>query len=67
MAHENGSFGGDIVHAILQFMSRGDVFVVHAPLLGKPAAVKDIARNQYGAADQKYQDCIHSYFFSSPI
>ena len=66
VSHQDGGFGRDVVHAILQLMSWGDLGVVHAPLLGKPAAVEDITYDQDGAADQKYQYCIHKCFCSSP-
>ena len=51
VSHQDGGFGRDIVHAVLQLMSRSDLGVIHAPLLGQPASVEDITGNQNGAAD----------------
>ncbi len=51
VSHQDGGFGRDVVHAILQLMSWSDVLVVHAPLLGQPAAVEHVARDQNGATD----------------
>ena len=59
VSHQDRGFGRDIVHAILQLMSWSGLGVIHTPLLGQPAAVKNISGDQNGAADQKYQDCIH--------
>ena len=51
MSHQDRGFGRDVVHAVFQLMSWGDLGVVHAPLLGQPAAVKDVTGDQNGAAD----------------
>ena len=52
VSHQDRGFGRDIVHAVLQLMSWGGLGVVHAPLLGKPAAVEDIAYDQDGTANK---------------
>ena len=62
VSHQDGGFGRDVVHAILQLMSWSGFGVVHTPLFGQPATVEDVTGDQNGAADQKYQYCIHKCF-----
>ena len=59
MAHQNGSLGGTVVLTVLQLMGRGDAGVIHAPLLGQPAAVENISYDQHGNANDQEQSSIH--------
>ena len=56
VAHQDGSLCGDIVHAVLHGMCGGLLFALtDTPLLAQPAAIEDIAAQQYSDADdQKY-------------
>ena len=51
MAHQHGALGGTIVLAVFQFMSRGNTAVIDAPLLGKPAAIENVAYDQHNNAN----------------
>ena len=51
VSHQDRGLGRDVVHAVLQLMSWGDLGVVNTPLFGKPAAVEDVAYDQNSDAN----------------
>ena len=70
MAHQYGSLGRAVILTVLHGMSRRRTGVVHAPLLGQPTAVENIAYDQDGTANDQEQSSIHkalsflnSFFF----
>ena len=60
VTHQHGSLGRTIILAILHGMGRSRTGVIHAPLLGQPAAVEDITYDQDSAANNKEQRSIHT-------
>ena len=60
VTHQHGSLGRTIILAILHGMGRSRTGVIHAPLLGQPAAVEDITYDQDSAANDKEQRSIHT-------
>ena len=59
VAHQHRSLGRAVVLAVFHGVSGSRTGVIHAPLLGQPAAVEDITYDQDSAADNKEQRSIH--------
>lgn len=61
MAHEDGCFGGNVIHAVFHSVGgRRMISFVYSPLSGDPAAVKNVAAEQNGDTDQQKYKRVHA-------
>ena len=61
MTHEDGCFGGNVIHAVFHGVGgRRMISFVYSPLSGDPAAVENVAAEQNGDADQQKYKRVHA-------